>query len=104
MQSIMHQGMDDILSSTHICMRMLVSKVLMHTCSLALSPSLSLFLALSLSCPLSFSPSLSVSLSDRGWHKGRYYKGKMHGWGIMRTGILCAKDEKESDTKFQRAH
>jgi hypothetical protein len=31
MQSIMHQGIDDVLSSTHICMRMLVSKVLMHT-------------------------------------------------------------------------
>jgi hypothetical protein len=20
-----------------------------------------------------------------GWHKGTYYKGKMHGWGVMRT-------------------
>jgi hypothetical protein len=59
MHSIMHQGIDDISTSTHICMRMLVSKALMHTCSLALSPLPSLFLALSLSRPLSLSPSLT---------------------------------------------
>ena len=27
-----------------------------------------------------------VGFVHRGWHKGRYFKGKMHGWGIMRTG------------------
>eukprot|EP00802_Teleaulax_amphioxeia_P007860 Tamp_07868.p1 GENE.Tamp_07868~~Tamp_07868.p1 ORF type:complete len:289 (+),score=49.99 Tamp_07868:1406-2272(+) len=26
-----------------------------------------------------------TTFSDGGWHKGRYFKGKMHGWGVMRT-------------------
>jgi len=23
--------------------------------------------------------------TGRGWHKGSYFNGKMHGWGVMRT-------------------
>ena len=26
-----------------------------------------------------------TTFADSGYHKGRYYKGKIHGWGVMRT-------------------
>ena len=47
-----------------------------------------------------FPVNLSLS-ADRGWHKGRYFKGKMHGWGVMRTGILfiMGKHERTNDRK-----